>query len=194
LPVGHYSAEFPPVPGRDESDEYSYARAWTTELLDLRFRSQSRVDLLGWAVGGEAADTLPGVPSNVEDKSLYLSLAAAGLDGVAAPTPVPTNAAWESMAAESLVQRVSDIEVSVDPAWNQLVGEGFVPKDPLLAFVDVSGTLTTSGSARAAARLARTGKVVPLVARRRSFKLVLTVGSALHHPGYGAVSVDDWVH
>lgn len=176
LPAGHYTGEFPAVPARDETDEFSYSSAWTTELLDIHYRSQSRTDLLSWAIAGEAANTLPGVPSDVEDKSLYLSLEGPSLDGVTAPTPVPTTAKWENMAAGGAVQRVSAIEVSVDPAWTRLVGEGFVPKDPLLSFVDVSGTLMTSGSTRSA----------------RNFRFVLAVGSALHHPGYGAISVDDW--
>lgn len=180
LPAGHYTGEFRPVAAKDETDEFSYAKAWTTELLDLHYRSQSRRALLSWAIAGEAANTLPGVPSNVEDKSLYLSLEGPSLDGVTAPTPVPTTARWENMAERRIVQRVSAIEVSVDPAWNRLVGEGFVPKDPLLAFVDVSGTVTTTEPVHAA----------PV--HRRNFKLVLAVGSALHHPGYGAISVDNW--
>ena len=192
LPAGRYSAQFPAMPGRDESDEFSYARAWTVELLDVHYRSQSRAELLAWATAGEAADTLPGVPSNVEDKSLYLSLADPTLDGVTTPTPLPAAVEWRSMATNGVVQRVSSIEVSVDPAWTRLVGEGFVPDDPLLSFVDVSGTMTTTGPVRSGLRPDQGAKRASVAPRTKQFRLVLTVGSALHHPGYGAVGVSDW--
>lgn len=178
VPVGRYSAHYPAVPASDTSDEFSYAKAWVSELLHIDYRSQSRANLLAWAIAGEAADTLPGVPANVEDKSLYDSLAAPGVDGGPAQSPVPVDQVWAGMAVRGVVQRVSDLEVSVDPAWTQLVGEGFVPNDPLLSFVDVSGILTVTAESTKPST--------------RTFRLVLTVGSALHHPGYGAVSVADW--
>ena len=85
-----------------------------------------------------------------------------------------------------------------------MVSEGFVPKDPLLAFVDISGTLTTRQPRRTSVTV-----TVPAHGRNKKpstttvtktvnavstvqFKAVLTVGSALHHPGYGAVTFDDW--
>jgi hypothetical protein len=194
--AGRYSTGYPAVPAADTADELSYARAWVTELLDTDYRSQSRGDLLGWAVEGQAANTLPGVPASVQDKALYASLAAPNLGGVGGATPVPSAAAWTADATRGMVQQASAVEVSVDPQWTSLVSEGFVPTDPLLAFVDVTGTLT-SQEARATATSEGSGKPraadpAAEVTAREQFKLVLTVGSALHHPGYGAVSVEDW--
>lgn len=183
VPEGRYSAAYPAVAATDTTDELSYARAWVSEMLNRDYRSQPRADLLAWAVESQAANTLPGVPAGVEDKALYASLAVPNLGGVGGASPVPSATAWSADAARGLVQRASAVEVSVDPQWTSLVSESFVPTDPLLAFLDVSGTLTTK-EAEAGSRAGKTTTV--------GFKLVLTVGSALHHPGYGAVSVDDW--
>ena len=108
---------------------------------------------------------------------------------------MPSAAAWTADATRGMVQQASAVEVSVDPQWTSLVSGGFVPTDPLLAFVDVTGTLT-SQEARATGTSEGSGKPKATdpaeVTTREQFKLVLTVGSALHHPGYGAVSVEDW--
>jgi hypothetical protein len=179
VPAGGYSTAYQAIPAVDTTDEVTYADAWVGELLDIDYRSQSRTGLLAWAVEGEAANTLPGVPTGVADKALYASLADPTLGGQQGSSPVPSPARWAADAKAEVTQRVLGIETSVDPQWTSLVGEGFVPTDPLLAFVDVSGTLMTYQTSTAA------GSKV-------QFKLVLTVGSALHHPGYGAVTVDDW--
>jgi hypothetical protein len=198
VPAGRYSTEYPAVPMADTTDELSYARAWVTELLDTNYGSQPRDQLLAWAVEGQAGNTLPGVPESVQDKALYASLAVPNLGGVGGATPVPSAAIWSADATRGIVQHVSGVEVSVDTHWTSLVGEGFVPVDPLLAFIDVSGTMTTE-EARASAATAANRRGKAETAQRVAdlkitvrFKLVLTVGSALHHPGYGAVSVEDW--
>lgn len=203
MPAGGYSSAYPAIPAAATTDELTYAKAWITELLDINYRTQSRSGLLAWAVEGEAANTLPGIPSNVKDKALYASLADPSLGGQPGTTPVPSPSRWAANAKAGVVQRVSGIETSVDPHWTMLVGEGFVPIDPLLALVDVSGILTTRQQRQTTAALtvpvhgkspkpvtepSRAATVVSTV----QFKAVLTVGSALHHPGYGAVSVDDW--
>lgn len=204
VPAGGYSTDYPAIPAAATSDELTYANTWTTELLDIDYRAQSRSALLAWAVEGEAANTLPGVPSNVEDKALYASLSDPTLGGQSGTSPVPSPSHWAANAKAGVVQRASGIETSVDPQWTTLVSEGFVPTDPLLAFVDISGTLTTrqphqttvtvtvpahgKNTKPSTKTVTRTVTAVSTV----QFKAVLTVGSALHHPGYGAVSVDGW--
>lgn len=178
VPAARYSKAFAAVPAADRSDGLSYAVAFCRELLDVTYRTSSRAALLGWALEESAANTLPGVPASVGWKALYASLADPTLPGAGGGTsPVPSTAGWAADAADGVTQRASGIEASVDQSWNELVSKGFVPRDPLLGLVDVSGTLTVrhGGSTQSS-----------------HFSLVLGVGSALHHPGYGAVNVESW--
>lgn len=178
VPAGGYSAAYPPIPRADTTDEIAFADAWVTEALNIDFRSQSRAGLLAWAVAGEAANTLPGVPADVAGKALYASLTDPALSGTTAATVVPTVKVWAADAKQGALQRVGSVTASVDPAWTRLVSAGFVARDPLLAVMDVTGTL----SLRRPHQPTSTEK----------FELKLTVGSALGHPGYGAVSANDW--
>lgn len=178
VPAGGYSAAYPPVPRADTTDEIAFADAWVTEALNIDFRSQSRAGLLAWAVAGEAANTLPGVPADVAGKALYASLIDPALSGTTAATVVPTVKVWAADAKQGALQRVGSVTASVDPAWTRLVSAGFVARDPLLAVMDVTGTLSLHRPHQPTSTY--------------KFELKLTVGSALGHPGYGAVSANDW--
>jgi hypothetical protein len=177
VPVPAASEEFPALPAGDEQDASVYALAFCRELLDINYRHQSRLGLLGWAQYEEAPDSLPGVPGSIADKSLVGSLAYAGTPGAEA-TPIPTAAAWNDAASSGTIQEISGLTAAVAPDWTALVGSGWEPVDPLLTILTVTGTISTTATAQA-----------PTV---RPFSFALTLGGARHHSGYGAVAVSAW--
>lgn len=177
VPVPAVSAAYPAVPSVDRTDPTAYVIAFATELLDTDYASQTRAELLGWAEHEEAPNTLPGVPADVAGKALVLSLADPNLPG-GSPSPVPSPAQWTSDAAAGVSQRVSDLAAEVDPDWTQIVSEGWEPADPLMTIETVAGTLTVTTKGKAAAP--------------ESFTLTVTLGTAAHVYGYGAVTAGNW--
>jgi hypothetical protein len=167
---------YPAVPSAERGDPTAYARAFITELLDTRYATQTRAALLAWAESEAAADTLPGVPAAAGQNSLIGSLAYAGLPG-AQPTPILAAANWPSLTSGT-TQTVTGLTTSVDPAWARQIAQGWQPTDPLLTVIDITGTLTVTAPGRPPAR--------------HLFSLSLMLGTALHHPGYGAVAVANW--
>ena len=178
VPAPATSKAYRSIPTADRSDPTTYAIAFTTELLDTNYASQTRAALMAWAEHEEAPNTLPGVPASVAGKALVLSLADPNLPG-GTPSPTPSPAQWSTDAESGVVQRVSDVTAEVDPDWTQIVSEGWQPRDPLMTIETVTGnvTITTKGH----------------TAAPESFRLTLTLGSAAHlHGGYGAVAAGDW--
>ena len=151
----------------------SFGLAFVSELLDRRYAGQSRQALLGWAQSESAANTLPGVPSSWADRSLVLSLA----DPSSSPGPVPSQSVWEQAVGDGQAETVTDLRAVIDAEWLALTATGWQPSDPDMTILTMTGSLVTTGPAG--------GSTV-------SFSLDLTLGSALSHPGLGAVAVDDW--
>ena len=177
VPASAVSASYPSIPTADRSDPTAYAIAFTTELLDTNYATQFRAALLAWAEHEEAPNTLPGVPASVAGKALVLSLADPNLPG-GTPSPTPPAAAWATDANNGVVQSVTDVQAQVDPDWTQIVSEGWQPRDPLMTIETVTGYLTVTTKGQAATPV--------------SFTLTLTLGSATHVHGYGAVAAGNW--
>ena len=144
IPACSYSQPFPQVPPADRSDEIAYADAYVTELLSLQFAHATRPQLLAWArcEGADFAD-IPGVPDPLgevggPESLIYTPQPNAGI------MPIPAPAQWAVFAAQGVKWSVSGVTGSVDPSWNQIVAAGFVDRDPMLAIIDVSGTLTVA--------------------------------------------------
>jgi hypothetical protein len=196
-----YSSAYPALDGSDNSSAITYADAFITELLNTRYGAQTRAALLAWAQAEAAANTLPGVPPAVAPKALYGSLADPTLGGIQGTTPLLSARAWSDAAAQQQTQKVMGIEASYDQSWSQLVTAGFVPLDPLMTTVDLSGTLTitwphtvtsTVGPGKKTHTVQRKVSRIVEETRLEHFTVGLVLGSALHHPGYGVVAVDGW--
>lgn len=178
VPAPASSRSFPPVPTADRSDPVRYCTAFVRELLDVDYARQSRTSLLAWAQSEEAPNRLPGVPPSVADKALVASLAGPAGVRSGSSSPVPPAAGWASEATAGTVQSVSDLSVTPSRSWSELLGEGWVPTDPLATVENVTGVLT-SHTAKSRARVGR-------------FALTVMLGSARFHPGYGAVAAGAW--
>jgi hypothetical protein len=164
------------VPSGDRHDDQSYVTALLQELLDRDYRRQSRSDLARWVSAESADEMLPGSTAEVGDRVAWVEL----MDPAAVGEqlgPVPSASEWATDAHAGLRQRVYDIFVDTDPQWAKAVGAGLSTADPLLTVDDVTGVITTTTDART---------------RTRHFSLEVMVGSALHHPGYGVASLDEW--
>ena len=177
VPAPAVSEAYPPVPVAERSDPTAYAIAFVTELLDTSYATQTRVGLLAWAEHEEAPNTLPGVPADVAGKALVLSLADPNLPG-GSPSPVPSPAEWAADATAGVSQQVSNVAAEVDPDWTAIVSEGWQPADPLMTIETITGNLTVTTTGQAATPV--------------SFTLTLTLGSAAHVGGYGAVAAGNW--
>jgi len=177
VPVPADSAAYPPTPIGDRSDPTAYAVAFVTELLDRDYTRQSRTQLLAWAQGEEAPNTLPGVPASVGEKALDLSLADPDLPGGPGTSPVPSPTAWGVLARAHVSQTVTGLQAQVDPDWTGLIASGWQPVDPAMTVMAVTGVLTIRGDGPPSTQ---------------SVAVTITLGSAQLRPGYGAVAVDDW--
>ena len=176
MPAAATSAVYPAIPAAAESDPTAFALAFTSELLNVDSSVQTRAGLLAWAAYEEAPDTLPGVPTQIADKSLVGSLAYAEMAG-SEPSPVPSAAGWPK-ANSGTVAQVSGLAAVVAPDWTQLVSTGWEPVDPLMTIMVVTGTMTVTSDGRPGPP--------------RSFSMALTLGGARHHLGYGAIAVSAW--
>jgi hypothetical protein len=178
VPAGQDSAAYPAIPTADRRDPTTYARAFVTELLNRTYGEQTRSELLAWAQAESSFNTLPGVPTSVQAKALYASLASPALAGGSGATPVPSALSWESAARTATTQRVSGMVTTVDRSWTELVGQGWEPRDPLMTMIDVRLTLTITSNG---------------VSISRTASLVVALGSCNATPGLGAVAVQDWL-
>ena len=152
-----------------------WAREFVTGLLDVDFARQSRASLGRWLVAQSALDLMPGVPPAAASKTLYASLLDAGLFGET--SPVPPAATWQEYAAAQVRWSVTGLQVQADPGWQQMINAGWQPEDLRAAVEDISGTLTVTR-----------GKTTST----RAFSLVLQLGSAAWHAGYGTALCADW--
>ncbi|MFI4971076.1 MAG: hypothetical protein ACHP7H_00230 [Hyphomicrobiales bacterium] len=171
FPAPTTSASFRAIGAADSSSPSMYALAFTQELLDISFASSTRNELLAWAAYNNAPDTLIEMPAAAQEKVLPASL-------TASPAVVPTQSQWARYAAARTVWSASGLVISVNPAWTQVLSLGWESVDPLMVIYDVSGTLTVTTPGR------------PPIVNSVSFGLAL--GGASWHPGYGAVSVENW--
>jgi hypothetical protein len=152
-----------------------WTRSFVDGLLDIDFAAEHRSALGGWLVAQEAPDLMPGIPRGFADRTLYLSV----LDpsAMSQPTPIPSTSQWQADAASGVRWTVSALQVELDPQWQQMVDAGWQPPDLRADVEDVSGTLTATG---------------PTVTTTHQFSMVVQVGSARWHPGYGTVLVSNW--
>jgi hypothetical protein len=174
VPAPAITGDWPRLP--DAVTPEAWAQLFTDGLLDVDYAHQSRAALGAWLQAQEAPELIPGLPSSVADKVLYISLLDPGLFG-GQPTPVASPSQWSAKAQLGVRQRVSDVVVQADPAWAQMIATGWQPTDIRMTEVDVSGVLVlqqgrTSTSQR--------------------FALQLIMGSARWHGGYGTVAAADW--
>ena len=152
---------------------------WATEfvsgLLDIDFAHQSRDALGGWLVAAEAPDLMPGIPARFADRTLYVSVMEPDITGQ--PSPVPSAGQWQADANAGVSWVVSGLEVQLNPQWQQMIDSGWQPPDVRAVVEDVSGVLTT-----------KRGKATTA----KGFSIVIQLGSARWHDGYGTVLVSSW--
>jgi hypothetical protein len=171
-PAPAYATPLPAIPTSETADAVDYSIAFATELIDLDYRDETRIQLAEWAQAEAAGAMMPGIPTSAADNVLYATLFDPQVGG--GPSPIPSAHQWAANATAHVAQHATGVFASEDPGWEQLVAEGFASVDPLMAVYDVTGTLT----------ITQPGKNFTV-----HFRLALGVGSALHHPGYGASSI-----
>jgi hypothetical protein len=162
---------FPAISYSARQGADTYASAFVTELLKIDFAKESRASLLAWAQSEMAPDTLPGTPSPASTRILYANLNSS-------PSPVPTPAEWSANAAEGIGWSASGVSETVAPQWSSALATGWVPSDPRMLELDVTGTLTITHNGHRPVS--------------EPFSLQLGLGTAEYHSGYGALSVNNW--
>jgi hypothetical protein len=172
-PAPAFSSSWPPVLVANTPEQW--VTDFTAELLDIDFARQSWAGLGAWLSAEEAPELLPGVPQQIQDKVLFLSLFDASALGGA--SPIPDDSTWDAYARSGVRWSVSDVLVQADPTFSQIIASGWEPIDQRFAAEDVSGVLTVT---------------VGHSATRRHFSMAVYVGSAHWHPGYGTVLVNAW--
>lgn len=156
------------------SDAAQWSFGFVTGLFDIDFATQTRAGLAGWLAEQSAVDLMPGIPSDVGPKMLAVSVLDPGLFPDMAATPIPDGPQWAAMAAAGIRWSVSDLQVVPDPGWEQMVEAGWQPRDLYASVQDVTGTLTVADGSQTTAE--------PL-------SVVVQLGSAVHHFGYGTVTI-----
>jgi hypothetical protein len=176
-PAPAYSTHLPAIPTSETADAVDYSVAFATELLDIDYQAETRRELAEWAQAEAAGAIMPGIPISAADNVLYATLFDPKVSG--GPSPIPSARQWAADATAHVAQHTTGVFASEDPGWEQLVAEGFQSADPLMAVYDVTGTLT----------ITQPGKTSTAHLTTLHFRLALGLGSALHHPGYGASSI-----
>lgn len=177
LPHPAIGAGWPHLPVTSTPE--GWATSFVEGLLDIDFARQSRSGLGSWLVAQEAPDLMPGVKPGFVDKALYVSVLHPGLLGSGALVPSPTR--WRADAAAKVRWHVGALAVQIAPSWAGLIGAGWQPRDLHAAVEDVSGVLevtTGTGTGPGATRASR------------HISLVLQLGSARYHAGFGTVLVE----
>ena len=174
VPAPGFSTAWPALPLANTPEQW--VQGFAQRLLSIDFTQQSRSGLGAWLAAEEAPELLAGVPSTIANKVLYLSLFDTTEVG-GASSPIPNADTWQAYAQTGVRWSVSDLLVQADPQFSQIVASGWQPIDQRFAVEDVSGVLTI-----------HTGKT----STTRHFSLVLQVGSAHWHDGYGSVLLSDW--
>lgn len=150
-----------------------WTTSFVTALLTIDFATQRRSTLGAWLVAESGADLMPGIPPAAGDHMLYASL----LDPADLPgdiSPIPTVAAWRADATAGVRWSVRNLQVTPDPSFEQMVTAGWQPADLYEAVEDVTGQLVvTRGSS----------------STTRPLSLVVQLGSARYHHGYGTTLV-----
>jgi hypothetical protein len=154
----------------------NFAYAFVPGLLDIDFGHETRQELAEWTQAEAAAAMLPGLPAAAADSTLYASLFVPGLPG-GGPSPMPSEAQWAADAKEGVVWQVVSMTASEDPRWAQAIAAGYQSADQLMTILDVSGLLAVRSGGHTT---------------DRHFTFQLLVGSALHHPNFGAGEVLAW--
>ncbi len=173
LPAPAITGSWPALPPAYTPE--GWTRQFVAGLLDVDFARQSRSGLGAWLVAEEAPDLMPGIPVGAQLGSLYATVMDPAITGQ--PSPIPPAAIWQANAAAGVRWSVSNLEVQLDPAWQSMIDAGWQPVDLYASVEDVSGTLTiTHGSSSA----------------HRTFSMVVQLGSAHWHPGYGTALVSGW--
>ena len=152
-----------------------WTRQFVAGLLDVDFARQTRSGLGAWLVAEEAPDLMPGIPAGAQLGSLYATVMDPVITGQ--PSPIPPVAVWQANASAGVRWSVSNLEVQLDPGWQSMIGAGWQPVDLYASVEDVSGTLTIRKGSSSA---------------QRSFSLVVQLGSAHWHPGYGSALISGW--
>jgi hypothetical protein len=152
-----------------------WTRQFVAGLLDVDFAHRSRSGLGAWLVAEEAPDLMPGIPAGAQLGSLYATVMDPAIAGQ--PSPIPPVAVWQANAAAGLRWSVRNLEVQQDPGWQSMISAGWQPVDLYASVEDVSGTLlVTHGSSTV----------------YTSFSVVVQLGSAHWHSGYGSALVSGW--
>lgn len=152
-----------------------WTQSFVSGLLDIDFAAQHRSALGAWLMAQEAPDLMPGIPAGFANRTLYLSVLDAG--AMNQPSPVPSSSQWRADAASGVRWAVSALQVQLDPQWQQMIDAGWQPPDLRAAVEDVSGVLTIGG---------------PAGTTTHQFSMVVQVGSAHWHQGYGTVLISNW--
>lgn len=171
-----WTTDYPPISSASETSEQQYTVAFVKELLDRNYPAQSRGDLARWVSAESAGEMFPGVAARAGDHSLYVELLDPKL--LKAPfTLVPSQGQWIGLANQDVRQQVYDLLASPDETWASIVSKGFTSADPLMGVEDVTGMIVTTAAGRRTVR---------------HFSTQVELGSALHHPGYGAWGIGQW--
>ncbi len=152
-----------------------WTERFVTALLTIDFATEHRSALGAWLVAESGADLMPGIPTGAGDAMLYASvLEPADLPGDT--SPIPSVALWRADAAAGVRWSVRGVAVTPDPSYEQMVTAGWQPADLYEAVEDVTGQLViTRGTSTAT----------------RPFSLVVQLGSARYHHGYGTTSIEE---
>jgi hypothetical protein len=175
-PAPLYPPSLPALSDMQTVNAESFAYAFVPRLFGIDFAHQTRQELAEWAQAEAAASMLPGLPAAAADSTLYASLFVPGLPG-GGPTPIPSATQWVANAKAGVVWQVVSMTASEDPQWAQAIAAGFQSPDQLMTILDVTGVLAVRSSGHT-------------TDRHLTFQLL--VGSALHHPNFGAGEVLAW--
>jgi hypothetical protein len=176
-PAPLYPPSMPALSDTQTVNAENFAYAFVPRLFDVDFAHQTRQELAEWTQAEAAASMLPGLPAAAAaDRTLYASLFVPGLPG-GGPTPMPSAAQWADDAKAGVVWHVVSMTANEDPRWAQDIAAGYQSPDQLMTILDVSGALAVRSGGHTT---------------DRHFTFQLLVGSALHHPNFGAGEVLAW--